>query len=215
MKGLFITIEGVEGSGKTTVTHGLANWLRQQGLNVIVTAEPGGTPFGERVREILLSSEERIPLSEAFLFFASRADHTERVIRLALERGAIVLCDRYSDSTFAYQSFGLGLPLDLLQELNSISTGGLVPDLTLLLDIDPEIGLLRVQQATTFELRSLSFHHRVRWGYLWLAKREPQRIKVVDAFQPLEDVLTQAKAILQGALAKWRWRISSETNTPF
>jgi len=126
------------------------------------------------------------------------------VIKPALERGEIVLCDRFTDSTIAYQGFGLGLPLEWLMQLNNIATNGLVPDLTLLLDIDPEIGLKRSQRETVFERRSLDFHQRVRWGYLWLAKQEPHRVKVIDASQPLEAVLTQSLRLVEEALARWR-----------
>ncbi len=218
MRGLFISVEGVEGSGKTTVVKALADWISQNELEVIVTAEPGGTDLGERIRQLLLdphpSSLIPHPLSEAFLFFADRADHVAKVIRPALEQGKIVLCDRFADSTFAYQSFGLGLSLGLLKGLNGIATGGVMPDLTLLLDIDPEIGLQRIQKKTVFERYPLPFHQRVRWGYLWLAKHEPNRIKVIDAGQTMGAVLAQAKTLAEEAIASWRFQASSATNTP-
>lgn len=214
MRGLFISVEGVEGSGKTTVVNALADGMRQNRLEFIVTAEPGGTALGERIRELLLSTDDRVPLSEAFLFFASRAELVAKVIRPALERGIIVLCDRFADSTFAYQSFGLGLSLPLLEELNRIATGGMMPDLTLLLDVDPEIGLQRTQKTTVFERRALPFHQRVRWGYLWLAKRQPNRIKVINAMQPLNVVLAQAQTLVEGAIASWRSQTSSATSMP-
>lgn len=204
MRGLFVTVEGVEGSGKTTVTHSLAEWLRQKGVKVLVTAEPGDTPLGARIRDLLANFSERTAWAEAFLFLADRAEHVERVINPALERGEIVLCDRFTDSTIAYQAFGLGLPLETLNELNRIATNGLVPDLTLLLDVDPETGLQRVKNETVFERRQLHFHQRVRWGYLWLAKREPNRIKVVDASQPLEIVISKAQRYVEEALVRWR-----------
>ncbi len=208
MRGLFITVEGVEGSGKTTVTDTLAQWLRQQGLSVLVTAEPSHTPLGERLREILLHEDERTPWAEAFLFLADRAEHTAKIIRPALEQGELVLCDRFADSTLAYQGFGLGLPLTLLMELNRIATNGLTPDLTLLLDVAPEIGLQRVQCTTIFEQRVLPFHQRVRWGYLWLARQESHRIKVVDAHQPLEKVLAEARRLVEEVVERWRSAIS-------
>ncbi|MFN4180187.1 MAG: dTMP kinase [Armatimonadota bacterium] len=204
MRGLFITVEGVEGSGKTTVSQSLAERLRQKGLKVLVTAEPGDTPLGARIRELLVNFSERTAWAEAFLFLADRAEHVRRVVRPALERGETVLCDRFTDSTIAYQAFGLGLPLEAIIELNRIATDGLVPDLTLLLDVDPEIGLQRVKDKTVFEQRDLHFHQRVRWGYLWLAKREPNRIKVVDASQPLEIVISQSLQLVEEALEKWR-----------
>jgi len=204
MSGLFVTFEGVEGSGKTTVAKAIAENLRQKGLTVTVTAEPGTTLVGSQIRQLLATVSERTAWTEAFLFLADRAEHVAKVIKPALERGEIVLCDRFTDSTIAYQGFGLGLPLEWLMQLNSIATNGLVPDLTLLLDIDPEIGLKRSQRETVFERRSLDFHQRVRWGYLWLAKQEPHRVKVIDASQPLESVLTQALRLVEEALARWR-----------
>jgi dTMP kinase len=204
MRGLFVTFEGVEGSGKTTVAKSIAENLRQKGLTVVVTAEPGDTSVGSQIRQLLATVSERTAWTEAFLFLADRAEHVAKVIKPALERGEIVLCDRFTDSTIAYQGFGLGLPLEWLTQLNSIATNGLVPDLTLLLDIDPEMGLKRSQRETVFERRSLDFHQRVRWGYLWMAKQEPHRVKVIDASQPLESVLTQAMRLVEEALARWR-----------
>jgi dTMP kinase len=204
MRGLFVTFEGVEGSGKTTVAKAIAENLRQKGLTVVVTAEPGTTSVGRQIRQLLATVDERTAWTETFLFLADRAEHVAKVIKPALERGEIVLCDRFTDSTIAYQGFGLGLPLEWLTQLNSIATNGLVPDLTLLLDIDPEMGLKRSQRETVFERRSLDFHQRVRWGYLWLAKQEPHRVKVIDASQPLESVLTQAMRLVEEALARWR-----------
>jgi len=204
MRGLFVTFEGVEGSGKTTVAKAIAENLRQKGLTVTVTAEPGTTSVGRQIRQLLATVDERTAWTETFLFLADRAEHVAKVIKPALERGEIVLCDRFTDSTIAYQGFGLGLPLEWLTQLNSIATNGLVPDLTLLLDIDPEMGLKRSQRETVFERRSLDFHQRVRWGYLWLAKQEPHRVKVIDASQPLESVLTQALRLVEEALARWR-----------
>jgi dTMP kinase len=204
MRGLFVTFEGVEGSGKTTVAKAIAENLRQKGLTVVVTAEPGDTSVGRQIRQLLATVDERTAWTETFLFLADRAEHVAKVVKPALERGEIVLCDRFTDSTIAYQGFGLGLPLEWLMQLNSIATNGLVPDLTLLLDIDPEMGLKRSQRETVFERRSLDFHQRVRWGYLWLAKQEPHRVKVIDASQPLESVLTQALRLVEEALARWR-----------
>jgi dTMP kinase len=204
MHGLFVTFEGVEGSGKTTVAKAIAENLRQKGLTVVVTAEPGDTSVGRHIQQFLTTVDERTAWTEAFLFLADRAEHVAKVIKPALERGEIVLCDRFTDSTIAYQGFGLGLPLEWLTQLNSIATNGLVPDLTLLLDIDPEMGLKRSQRETVFERRSLDFHQRVRWGYLWMAKQEPHRVKVIDASQPLESVLTQAMRLVEEALARWR-----------
>jgi len=187
MHGLFVTFEGIDGSGKTTVANLVADYLRQQGLPVLLTAEPH-TTF---IRQLLMTTDERTAWTETFLFLADRAEHVAKVIKPALQRGEIVLCDRFTDSTIAYQGFGLGLPIEQLMQLNYTATGGLAPNLTILLDIDPEIGLRRSQRKTVFERRSLEFHERVRHGYLWLASREPHRIKVVDASQPLESVVEQ------------------------
>jgi len=196
MHGLFITFEGVDGSGKTTVANLVADYLRQQGLPVLLTAEPH-TAF---IRRLLMTIGERTAWTETFLFLADRAEHVAKVIRPALQRGEIVLCDRFTDSTIAYQGFGLGLPIEQLMQLNNTATGGLVPNLTILLDIEPEIGLRRSQRETVFERRALEFHERVRYGYLWLASRELHRIKVVDASQPLESVVEQTLQILTCSL---------------
>jgi dTMP kinase len=196
MHGLFVTFEGIDGSGKTTVANLVADYLRQQGLPVLLTSEPNTT----YIKQFLMTVNERTAWTETFLFLADRAEHVAKVIRPALQRGEIVLCDRFIDSTIAYQGFGLGLPVDLLMQFNYTATGGLAPNLTILLDIDPEIGLRRSQRKTIFERRSLEFHERVRYGYLWLASREPHRIKVVDASQPLESVIEQTLQILTCSL---------------
>ena len=196
MHGLFVTFEGIDGSGKTTVANLVADCLRQQGLTVLLTSEPH-TAF---IKKLLMTTDERTAWTETFLFLADRAEHVAKVIRPALQRGEIVLCDRFIDSTIAYQGFGLGLPVEQLMQLNNTATGGLAPNLTILLDTDPEIGLRRSQRKTVFERRSLEFHERVRYGYLWLASRDPHRIKVVDASQPLESVVEQTLQILTCSL---------------
>jgi dTMP kinase len=213
MRGLFITVEGIDGSGKTTVANAVAERLRREGFAVVVTAEPGGTPLGERLRQLLLHEKPLSAWAEAFLFLAARAEHVAQVIRPALREGTIVLCDRFADSTIAYQGFGRGLPVDELRRLNEVATGGLHPHLTILLDVNPEIGLQRVQRPTVFEGRDLAFHHRVRQGFLWLAAQEPHRIKIVDASQPLEAVIEQANALVREAMQRWRRNLSA-TNTP-
>jgi dTMP kinase len=196
MHGLFVTFEGIDGSGKTTVANLVADCLRQQGLTVLLASEPHTTC----IKQLLMTVNERTAWTEAFLFLADRAEHVAKVIRPALQRGDVVLCDRFTDSTIAYQGFGLGLPVEQLMQLNDTATGGLAPNLTILLDIDPEIGLRRSQRETVFERRSLEFHERVCHGYLWLASREPHRIKVVDASQPLESVVEQTLQILTCSL---------------
>jgi dTMP kinase len=196
MHGLFVTFEGIDGSGKTTIANLVVAHLRQQGLTVLLTSEPH-TAF---IKQLLMTTDERTAWTETFLFLADRAEHAAKVIKPALQRGEIVLCDRFTDSTIAYQGFGLGLPVEQLMQLNNTVTGGLVPNLTILLDINPETGLRRSQRKTVFERRSLEFHERVRYGYLWLASREPHRIKVVDASQPLEFVVEQTLQILTYSL---------------
>ena len=196
MHGLFVTFEGIDGSGKTTVANLVADHVRRQGLPVLLTAEPN-TIY---IKQLLMTTDERTAWTETFLFLADRAEHAAKVIKPALQRGEIVLCDRFIDSTIAYQGFGLGLPIEQLMQFNYTATGGLAPNLTILLDTDPEIGLRRSQRKTIFERRSLEFHERVRYGYLWLASREPHRIKVVDASQPLESVIEQTLQILTCSL---------------
>ena len=186
-RGLFITLEGPEGSGKTTAARNLARWLRQQGREVVVTHEPGGTPLGEAIRELVLHqrgvSDDLDPRTDALLYAASRAQHVARVIRPALDRGEWVVCARFLDSSLAYQGYGYGNDLEQLRLLQAFATGGLVPDLTLLLDVPVEIGLGRKRRDTwnRFEdTEDTAFFEKVRNGYLALAAAEPERYRVVD-----------------------------------
>jgi dTMP kinase len=185
--GLFITLEGPEGSGKTTAARNLARWLRQQGREVVLTHEPGGTPLGEAIRELVLHqrgvSDDLDPRTDALLYAASRAQHVARVIRPALDRGEWVVCARFLDSSLAYQGYGYGNDLEQLRLLQTFSTGGLMPDLTLLLDVPVEIGLGRKRRDTwnRFEdTEDTAFFEKVRNGYLALAAAEPERYRVVD-----------------------------------
>ena len=191
-RGWFITIEGPEGAGKTTQAVRLEAYLREAGVAVIRTREPGGTALGERIRELLLESaadpdhrnQPIDPLADALLFNAARRQLVETVIRPALSAATSVVCARFADSTLAYQGYGSGLPVEDLRALERIATGGLRPDLTILLDLPPEIGLGRKapDDRTRFELAfDLPFHQRVRDGFLDLAAREPDRFAVVDA----------------------------------
>jgi dTMP kinase len=191
-RGRFITIEGPEGAGKTSQAARLEALLRDDGISVIRTREPGGTSLGERIRELLLaggSSAGSIdPLADALLFSAARRQLVEEVIRPALEAGTTVVCARYADSTLAYQGYGAGLPIDQLRTLERIATGGLRPDLTILLDLPAEVGLGRKapDDQTRFELAfDLPFHRRVRDGFLALAAGDPDRFAIVDA-EPTE-----------------------------
>ena len=188
---LFITFEGVEGSGKTTQIRRLERYLTRKGIPCKVTREPGGAPISEKVRKILLDPdhEEIIPLSELLLYEAARAQHVKEVIEPLLKKGVIVLCDRFSDATTAYQGFGRKLNLGLVEKLNRLSTQGRKPDVTLLLDCPSDVGLrravhrnqqLRKSKEERFEREKIQFHHRVRRGYLSLAKKYPRRLKVID-----------------------------------
>jgi len=192
MRGLFVTFEGGEGSGKSTQIERLAAHLRAEGLDPLATREPGGTPLGERVRDVLLDHElSPAPLTEALLMEAARAEIVARVIAPALEAGRIVLCDRYVHSTLAYQGGGRGLDAALLEQLNRTATGGLAPDLVVLFDVAPEIGLERRERAggspNRLDRESPEFHRRVRERYLDLARREPDRFFVLDASLPPDD----------------------------
>jgi len=190
---MFITFEGPDGSGKTTQLRRLAEFLCQQDFQVLTTREPGGTSISEQIRTILfdLQNTEMVPRTEILLFLASRAQLVEQVIRPYLAGGGIVLCDRYADSTLAYQGYGHQVNLDQLRILIDFATGGLKPDLTLLLDLNAEEGLRRRVQGgdwNRLEAYTQAFHQRVRQGFLDLAREEPQRWVTIDAGQPAEQV---------------------------
>ena len=186
MSGRLITFEGGEGTGKSTQIALLAERLRESGHIVVTLREPGGTSVGEAVRAVVLDTEHVTmnPRAELLLYEAARAQLVDEVIRPALDRGVIVLCDRYRDSSTAYQGHARGLSLEMVRDLNHAATGGLVPDLTILLDIDPLEGLRRATKsavADRLESEDLAFHERVREGFLAIARAEPERVKVVDA----------------------------------
>lgn len=192
---MFITVEGIEGSGKSTQVSLLARELEQASFRVRVTREPGGTALGERIRALLLhDSLAASPLAELFLILADRAEHVKTVIRPALARGEIVLCDRFFDSTLAYQAYGGGLLLDIVRAVEAPARLGLLPDLTFVLDCSTDVGLQRTRQrrgadpADRFEAEGRSFHDRVREGFLALAREAPERIRIVDADRPIEEV---------------------------
>lgn len=197
---VFITLEGPEGSGKTTQLEPLAEWLREQGYDPFLTREPGGTAIGDQIRQVIMGMENQSLVEEAeiLLFSASRAQLVRERIRPALALGKLVLCDRYADSTLAYQGYGHGLPLEPLRAITDFATGGLQPHLTLLFDVDPAIGLQRRRAAVAdgaewnrLDDQAIAFHRRVWHGYHTLAAQEPQRWQTIDASQP-PDAVQQA-----------------------
>jgi dTMP kinase len=203
---MFITIEGIEGSGKSTLLTGLAQRLRDQGRPLFVTREPGGTPVGDAIRRIFLDDPNLsiAPLTEALLINASRAQHVLDAIRPALERGEIVLCDRYTDSTLAYQGYGRGYDLACLRELCDAATNGLAPDLTFILDVPVSVSeerlVSRAGSADRMELQDRAFHERVRNGFLTLAQLAP-RYHVLDGRRDPSDLVGAAMRVLAERVA--------------
>lgn len=194
-RGLFVTFEGVEGSGKSTQAHALREHLESGGVNVILTREPGGTALGERIRDILLDLGESgmLPQTELFLYLASRAEHVARVVAPALARGDVVISDRFGDASVAYQGGGRELGPSLVVSLNEVATGGVKPDVTFLLDLDPEEGLRRLSERgrgvrDRIEAEVPAFHARVREAYLSAAGREPERFVVLDAARTAAEI---------------------------
>ena len=208
MNGIFITVEGSEGAGKSTNMAFVEDYLRKAGREVVVTREPGGTPLAEHIREVLLghSYDGMASDCELLLMFAARAEHLDKVIRPALAAGKIVLCDRFTDATYAYQGGGRGIPMDRIAILEQWVQGTLRPDLTLFLDLPVADGMKRAGQRSApdrFEAQQLEFFDRVRAAYLELARQHPQRYRVIDASVPLEQVqmqlLTQLDAFFNNA----------------
>ena len=200
---MFITLEGPEGSGKSSQLPDLAEFLSGQGWDVLTTREPGGTPIGDQIRQILmrLDNQELHPRTEILLFLASRAQLVEQVIKPALREGKLVLSDRFGDSTLAYQGYGHGIDLATLRAMLDFATDMLKPDLTLLLDVDVEIGLQRKRKEDEWnrlDAYALAFHQRVREGYHELCRQEPERWRVIDAMQPKDAVqLALRQAVMQ------------------
>lgn len=199
-RGRFITLEGLDGAGKTTHLQWLRDRLAARGLKLTVTREPGGTPLGEALRQLLLDSHElRHPDTEALLMFAARREHIEQVITPALAAGRWVLCDRFTDATYAYQAGGSGMAWERVAELEHWVQGPLQPDLTLYFDLDPALGHARTRQARVpdrFEREQQEFHERVRAAYLRRAAEHPRRIRVIDAAQAISDVQVELEKII-------------------
>ena len=211
---MFITLEGIEGSGKTTQLPHLRDFVTSRGIECVVTREPGGTPAGGKIRSILLDPESRgiSARAELLLYVADRADHIERVISPALTSGKTVLCDRYADATVAYQGYARGLGAELVEAVQRLVLDDLKPDLTLLFDLAPEISLRRAAGAldrgdrpaaeSRFEEEDFAFHRRVRAGYLELAGREPERFRVIDAAADLQHVTRSMIDAVSGAIQR-------------
>lgn len=198
MTGWFISLEGIEGAGKTTQTRLLADWLTQKGYGVLITHEPGGTPLGQSLRQLLL--QHKLPhRTELLLYAADRATHVTEVLKPALQSNKIVLCDRYTDSTIAYQGWGRGVEVTLIEQMNQVATEGLTPDLTLWLDVPVAVGLARAKgrgALDQMERESLAFHERVRQGYQHLNGQYPERMVRIAAELPIEQVFQQISLVV-------------------
>lgn len=189
-RGLFITFEGADGCGKTTQLELLDKYFREKNKQTLLTREPGAKGLGIKLREILLNYDGEVsPQCESFLFLADRAQHVDCIIKPALQEGKIILCDRHTDSTVAYQGYGRGLDLDRINTLNNIATGGLKPDLTIVFDVDVETSMQRVgKEKDRMESAGIEFFNKVRNGYLMIAKKEPNRVKVIDSSDTIENI---------------------------
>ena len=208
MSGRFITVEGGEGVGKSTNLAFIEHFLRSRGVAVTVTREPGGTALGEALRQLLLSTEGDTPvaMAELLMMFAARAQHLASVIEPALARGEWVLCDRFTDATYAYQGAGRGMSMSIIGTLENLVQGQRQPDLSVLLDVAPEIGMARASargDLDRFEQEQQAFFHRVRDGYLERVARQPQRWLVVDAGEPLEAVQAELSTQLNRVIDRW------------
>lgn len=198
-KGKFITFEGADGCGKTTQLNLLKDYLLSKGYDVLVTREPGAKGLGEKVRDILLNYDGVVSdRCESFLFLADRAQHIDTIVKPAVDRGAIVLCDRHTDSTVAYQGYGRGLDINQINMLNNIATNGMKPDLTFVFDVDIETSMSRVgSEKDRMESAGIDFFNRVRNGYLKIAEEEPGRVKVIDSTLSIEAVFNQVLYIIK------------------
>ncbi|MEO2068811.1 MAG: dTMP kinase [Desulfurobacteriaceae bacterium] len=198
---MFITFEGIEGCGKTTQARLLYDWLKSNGKETLLTREPGGTESAEEIRKFLLKDREEFfpPFSEVCLYMAARSFHVENLIRPSLESGKWIICDRFADSTIAYQGFGRGIELDLLKFLNDKATRGVEPDITFLIDVPVEIGLSRIKgrKVDRIEKEDLVFHKRVREGFLKIARENPERVVVIDGTKSIETIFQEILRVLK------------------
>ena len=198
-KGFFITFEGADGCGKTTQSKLVQEYLEKSGYSVVWTREPGAKGLGQNIRELLLHYDGEVaPMCEAFLFLADRAQHIEHLVKPAVEAGKIVICDRHTDSTIAYQGYGRGEDIEQLKYLNNLATDSIKPDLTFVFDVSTDVAQQRVgAEKDRMESAGIEFHKKVRQGYLEIAKQEPDRVKVVDANASVEKVFDDTKKILE------------------
>ncbi len=208
-RGIFITMEGPEGAGKTTITQMLGKALEQEGYQVLLTREPGGVPISEQIREVILNKDNTAmdPRTEALLYAAARRQHLVEVVMPELERGGIVLCDRFIDSSLAYQGHARGLDIEEVYNINKFAIGDMMPDATLFFDIDPEEGLRRIQsngerEVNRLDLEALDFHKKVCEGYQFIINRWKERFIIVDAGRTIDEVLEETKTSLLDFLAK-------------
>jgi len=211
--GHFITLEGLDGCGKTTQLHLIEQWLSERGDRFVSTCEPGGTSFGQNIRRVLLDSRNvgMVPLAELLLFAADRAQHVEEFIRPKLAEGVIVISDRYTDATLAFQGYGRGFDIEFCRQLNHMATGGWVPDLTLLFDIDVELALHRinerkkatsetgqaVQDESRLDNERIEFHRKVREGYLKIAAAEPKRFRIIHSGNDIETTWRETRSVME------------------
>jgi dTMP kinase len=217
---LFITLEGVEGSGKTSQIQRLKKYLTQKGIPCKVTREPGGSPIGEKVRKILLDPDHRemVPATELFLYEAARAQHVKEVLKPLLKKRGIILCDRFCDATLAYQGYGRRIDLKWIDRLNRLSSQGIKPDVTFLLDCPSVVGLTRAlkrnrtlkqEREERFEREEIQFHRRVRKGYLAIARKEPHRVKVIDTREGEEKVFEKIRKIVDNLIERKQFGVRS------
>ena len=201
-KGLFITFEGIDGCGKTTQIELLKESLEKKGYTVLLTREPGAKGLGEKLREILLNYDGEVSSNcESFLFLADRAQHIDTIIKPAIDKGVIVLCDRHTDSTVAYQGYGRQLDLEQIYQLNKIATNGIIPDITFILDIDIGTSLQRIGKGRDrMENSGREFFERVRKGYIEISEKEPQRVKLLQGNSPIKDIQNKISDYVQGLL---------------